>query len=51
MGKTQSWLANETRLSRSEIRDLVNQRISDPGIQPAVRISRALDCPIEELFR
>jgi len=49
-GKTQIWLANETGLSKSAIRDLVNQNTSDPEVNTAVKISEALNCTIEELF-
>lgn len=49
-GKTQGWLANETGLSKGTIRDLVNQK-TIPKISTAVKIIRALNCKIEELFK
>jgi transcriptional regulator with XRE-family HTH domain len=50
MGKSQSWLARKSGLSRAEISALVNQKISDPSIQTVIAVRRALHCPLERLF-
>jgi len=49
MGKTQSWLAQETCLSKSAISDLVSQK-TDPSVLTAVKIAKAMGCSVEKLF-
>jgi len=49
MGKTQSWLAQETGLGESTISDLVSQK-TGPSISTAVKISKAMGHSLEELF-
>jgi len=51
MGKTQSWLAQKTGLSRSAISDLVSHKTGPRiGIQSVVKITKAMGCTVEELF-
>ena len=50
MGKSQTWLAIETKLALPYINNIVNDKITAPKITTAIKISRAMNMPIESLW-
>lgn len=50
LGKNQTWLAKKTGLKLEYINRLVLNKISDPRISTAYKISRILGCRVEDLW-
>jgi len=50
LGKSQTWLAIETKLALPYINNIVNDKIIAPKITTAIKISRVMDMPIESLW-
>lgn len=48
-GKTQVQVAKETRLSVAQYQNIEHNK-SEPRVRTAIRIARALDSTVEELF-
>jgi len=50
MGKTRRWLSEKTGISKSTIKRLVNNEVSDTRANFIIVISNAMQIPMEELW-